>query len=145
MNKEAYNYIAFANKTYYYFESEGKQGKIPKVIIFTYLGKNYWNLAFGDWREGDIDDAVISNNHDIVKVFGTIAKVVYAFSDEFPTQHIRIKPVDEKRRRLYNTIFRRNYEVINLTFHIIGINKRKKEIYSPEKFYEYFELKRKFA
>jgi hypothetical protein len=145
MITESYNYIAFANKTYYYFESEGIQGKIPKLIIFTYLGKNYWNLAFGDMHNGSINDSVVSNNHDIVKTFGTIAKVIYDFSDEFPKRHIRIKPVDEKRRSLYNHIFRRNYDVINLTFQIIGINKKKKEPYSPTKTYEYFELKRKFA
>jgi hypothetical protein len=145
MITESYNYIALSNNTYYYFESEGKQGKIPKLIIFTYLGKNFWNLAFGDMNKGDIDDSVISNNHDIVKIFSTIAKVVYEFSDTFPNQHIRIKPVGEKRRRLYNHIFRRNFEAISITFDIFGINKRKKELYSPNKSYEYFELKRKFV
>jgi hypothetical protein len=145
MIADSYDYIAFKDKPFYYFESEGKQGKIPKIILFTHINKNLWNLAFGDVHKGNIDDSIISNNHDIVKLLSTIAKVVYEFSEQYPTRHIRIKPVDDKRGRLYNHIFRRNYVVINTTFHIIGINKRKKEDYTPEKFYEYFELKRKFA
>lgn len=142
---ESYEYISVGDKPIFYFESEGKQGKIPKLILFTPLKKNLWNLGFGDIKEGQVDDSIISNNHDIVKVMGTIAKIIHAFLDENPSSHIRIRPVDEKRGRLYNHIFRRNFEVINTTFDIIGINKRRKEAYSPEKFYEYFEIKRKFV
>jgi hypothetical protein len=127
MITESYEYITWGNKPIYYFESEGKQGKIPKLILFTPLEKNLWNLGFGDIKEGQVDDSVISNNYDIVKIMGTIAKIVYAFLDENPSSRIRIKPVDEKRGRLYNHIFRRNYEAINTTFDIIGINKRRKE------------------
>jgi hypothetical protein len=145
MINETYDIIALGQKPYFYFESEGEKGKIPKLIIFTPIGNNLWNLAFGDIKNGNIDDAVVSNNHDIVKIFNTIAKVVYEFSAENPNRRIRIRPVDEKRGRLYNHIFRRNYEVISTNFNIIGINKRRKEPYSPEKFYEYFEIIRKFV
>jgi hypothetical protein len=145
MITEHYEYIAFEDKPIYYFESEGKQGKIPKLILFTPLDKNLWNLGFGDLKEEYVNDSVISNNHDIVKIMGTLAKIVYAFLDENPSSSIRIKPVDEKRGRLYNHIFRRNYEAINNSFDIVGIIKRRKEAYRPEKIYEYFELKRKFV
>ena len=145
MLKESYTYLASPDKTIYLFQSEGKNGQIIKVIAFTPVGKNLWNVGFGDLNEEQIDDSVVSNNHDIVKLISTVAKAIYEFSDEFPSRRIQIKPVDEKRKRLYNHVFRRNYEVINATFQVTGINGRKKEPYSPEKLYDNFELKRKFV
>ena len=113
MIKESYNCFEFNNKTEFFFASEGTQGKILKGIVFTYIGNNLWNLAFGDVNYGDIDDSVISNNHDIIKLINTIAKVVYDFSNEYPLRHIIIQPVDEKIKKLYNHVFRRNQDDIN--------------------------------
>ena len=145
MIKESYSYIAIGNKTLYYFESEGKHGTIPKAIIFTLYENNLWNLAFGDWHDGDIDDVIISNNYDIVKIIGTIANVVYDFSAKYPARHIYIQPVDEKRKKLYNHVFRRNYEVIITTFQIIGVVEGTYEDYLPKKSYDKFKLIRKFV
>jgi hypothetical protein len=145
MFTESYNYVTLPKKPLYLFLSEGQQGKILKGIVFTPIGKNLWNLAFGDVIDNDINDSVISNNHDFIKLFGTIAKVTYAFSEQFPSRQIYIEPVDEKRKKLYNHIFRRHYEDIALVFHIKGIYQGVEEDYSPEKFYDIFRLKRKFV
>lgn len=145
MLKETYFYVDSDDKTEYYFQSEGPQGKIMKKIIFTSIEEDLWNLAFGDLKNGEIDDSVISNNHDIVRVFNTIAKMVYEFSNKYPTRHIKIEPVDEKRKRLYNNIFRRNYQDINDTFDIIGVIDNISEDYLPEKNYDIFKLNRKFV
>ena len=145
MIKESYNCFDFNDKTEFFFASEGSQGRILKGIAFTYIENNLWNLAFGDVNHGDIDDSVISNNHDIVKLISTIAKVVYDFSNEYPLRHILIQPVDEKRKKLYNHVFRRNYSDINLVFHITGLIEDNEEDYLPEKFYDKFKLKRKFV
>lgn len=145
MFTESYNYVNLPKKPIYIFQSEGQQGKILKGIMFTSMGKNVWNLAFGDIIEGDINDSIISNNLDIVKVIGTVAKVVYAFSAQFPLRQIYIRPIDEKRKKLYNHVFRRHYDDISLTFHIMGILNEIPENYSPEKFYDNFKLKRKFV
>jgi hypothetical protein len=109
------------------------------------MKNRFWNLGFGDLQGVHINDSVVSNNHDIVKLIGTVAKIAYDFSDKFPKRGIEITPVDEKRKRLYNHVFRRHYEVINLNFHIICIHNAVAENYSPEKNYDKFRLKRKFA
>ena len=67
----------------------------------------------------------------------------YEFSDKYPLRRIQIKPVDEKRKRLYNHVFRRHYATINANFDIIGTYESKKETYSPKKNYDTFELNRK--
>ena len=145
MIKESYRYFDINEKMQYFFASEGIQGKIIKSIVFTYSEENLWNLAFGDWHNGDIDDSIITNNHDIVKLISTIAKIVYDFSNDYPSRDIYIQPVDEKRKKLYNHIFRRNQKDINLVFDIVGIINGLDEDYLPEKFYDKFKLKRKFV
>ncbi len=145
MITDSYEYINIRNKPFYYFESEGIQGKIQKIVMFTPLKNKYWNLGFGDLQGYEINDSVVSNNHDIVKLISTVAKIAYEFSDKFPKRGIEITPVDEKRKNLYNHVFRRNYETISTNFYMIGINNSVAEAYSPKKNYEKFRLKRKFA
>ena len=78
-----------------------------------------------------------------MKVISTVAKITYAFSNTYPLRRIKIEPVDEKRKKLYNHVFRRHYETINADFDIIGQINEKRERYSPQKFYDSFELNRK--
>ena len=147
MITKSYDFLTSPDNVAYFFISEGEQGKIPKMIFIESFGEgsDTYNLGFGDLRrDGKIDDSIVSNNHDIVKIIGTIAKVVYQYSNIYPLRRIRIEPVDEKRKRLYNHVFRRNYEDINAIFDITGIANNNKETYSPDKNYDIFELKRKF-
>ena len=145
MLKETYNYHTSSDRNVYYFESEGKQGKILKLVMFSRISDDFYNLGFGDLKNEQIDDSIVSNNHDIVKVMSTVAKIIYDYSNQFPLRRIRIKPVDEKRKTLYNHIFRRNYDETKVNFQIIGIINGKKTAYSPKKVYDSFELKRKFV
>lgn len=145
MISESYDYVALDNKTEYFFASKSKKGGILKSVQFTPFEGNVWNIAFGDYNEGDLDDSIISNNHDIVKIFNTIAKIIYEYSDKFPSHILFINPVDDKRKQLYNHIFRRHYETIDIIFDITGSINRKEEVYSPQKKYDTFKLKRKFV
>jgi hypothetical protein len=147
MITEFYDFIDSPDKSQYIFASEGKEKYIVKVVLFTHLRGDLWNMGFGDLKKGEIDDAVVSNNHDIVKVIGTIAKILYDFSDKYPSRRIEINPVDEKRKRLYHHIFRRNYDIIKLDFQVNGVfkNSNNEEIYAPEINYDIFRLTRKFV
>jgi hypothetical protein len=85
----------------------------------------------------------VTNNQDIVKVLNTVAKTVYIFLNQYPNSTILIKPVDEKRSKLYNTIFQRHIKVIELSFEIKGYIKDVVEPYSPLKIYDILQLKLK--
>ncbi len=128
------------NDLLFSFHSEGVQGKILKIIIFTLQEDGKWNLAFGDWRNKKVDDKVMSNNEDVVKVIGTVAKAAYKFFENHPDATLEIKPIDEKRRKLYNIVFQRHFYEIVPNFQIMGFIGKQKEIYSPEKLYDSFEL-----
>jgi hypothetical protein len=141
MIEETYRYVQVPDELVYVFRSEGINGVIKKIVIFTPIGKNKWNLGFGDWQNNDIDDKVMTNNHDVVKVIGTVAKITYAFFEKYPDAFLIIKPVDEKRKKLYNIVFQRHYQTLISEFKIVAqIKKRQKEVYLPKKMYDRFEL-----
>jgi hypothetical protein len=141
MIKDAYPYFPIGDNLFYGFWSEGVKGRILKVIVFTFeRRKRKWNLAFGDWKNSGLDDKVVTNNQDVVKVIGTVAKVTYQFFDDYPNAVLVIDPVDEKRKKLYNIVFQRHFETIKKEFKIIGFIGDKRRIYSPMKMYDSFEL-----
>jgi hypothetical protein len=143
MINEAYNLYPSKDNTLFLFESDGPQGKITKIIEFALIDDNIWNLGFGDWQKEGISDTVISNNQDIVKVMNTVAQTVYIFLNQYPNSIILIKPVDEKRSKLYNTIFQRHLKDIELSFEVHGYIKDVIEPYSPLKIYDVLQIKLK--
>ena len=113
-------------------------------MLFTHVKKDNWNLGFGNWHKGKIDDAIISNNQDLIKVINTVAQIASDYLERYPQRCLELKPIDEKRKRLYNHVFRRHFKEIDSIFQIIGFVDNVAEIYSIEKNYDNFELKRKF-
>ena len=143
MIKDSYPLLPSKSENAFFFRSVGVKGTILKVIIFEHLKGNRYNLAFGDWINGDLNDTIISNNNDLQKVVSTIAKTIYQFTEEYPLAIITIEGVDAKRTKLYNTIFRRRFFEIKETFEVKGIVNEVKEDYNPSKSYEKFEVKKK--
>ena len=90
-----------------------------------------------------MDDEVITNNHDLIKVMSTIAYSLYLFIETYPYALIEIDPVDEKRCRLYNIIFRRKYQEVEPLFDIYGIKEFLKEPYNPIQYYQKFVIEQK--
>jgi hypothetical protein len=140
MITDAYDYLDSKHKTRFAFQSEGVQGKVIKIIQFEKSKDGKWNLGFGDWRKGKIEDSIMTNNQDAIKVFRTVAKATFEFLNEYPTSIIVIEAVDDKRKRFYNLIFQRHFKELEPIFLIIGIIKKHKESYNPHKFYDSFEI-----
>ena len=138
-----YRFLGSKNYTRYFFESEGKQGKIVKIVQFTFYKDNRWNLGFGDWKRGNIDDTIVSNNHDAIMVIRTVAKITLDFIEKYPDRIVYIEPVDEKRKKLYNLVFQRHFVEIEPLFDVIGYISEDSEAYSLEKNYDSFDIKLK--
>jgi hypothetical protein len=141
------NYLTNHNEelTRFYFVSQGNKGNILKVIAFSQWEGNTWNLGFGDFRNGRIDDRVVSNNGDIGKVMQSVASSAFLFLEKYPELTIIIQPVDEKRKRLYNLIFQRHYEELAPTFTMQGKRGNEWMAYSPDETYDAFEVSLKPA
>ena len=133
MINDAYPYLTSDDKQVFVFQSEGSQGQILKIILFSRTEGDEWNLCFGDLQEGNINDAIISNNHDAMKIIRTVAKTTLDFFEKHPNSFVEIKPVDEKRKRLYNSVFRKYFPKMTDYFNIIGISNNIAEGYSSEK------------
>ncbi|MCC7464678.1 MAG: hypothetical protein IT261_00320 [Saprospiraceae bacterium] len=132
------------NTTQFIFFSEGRMGRVMKVIIISPYHRNRWNLAFGDVQpDGGIDDTIKTNNNDVAKVIGTVAQAALLFSEKHPGCSLVIFPVDEKRKWLYNLIFRRRLEEIQEVFEIFGKKGRLWRAYDPNVVFDAFELFRK--
>ena len=141
MINQHYSFSAKNQFTEYVFISKGKEKEVTKVVQFYLDNNGFWNLGFGDSQDGEISDSVITNNHDVVKVISTVAKIVYTFFEKYPDVFVLIKPVDKRRARLYNIVFQRHFEEIKPLFEITGIRGILFEPYSVEQNYDFFIIK----
>ncbi len=89
MNIPRYDFSTSESLLEYEFESEGPNGKIKKLAIFSpqnINGITYFNLAFGDLdvETGKIDDSTITDNKDRQQVLATVASTVLELTSHFP-------------------------------------------------------------
>ncbi len=142
---ETYELTELEDRRAFIFFSDGPKGNLPKVVLYSPIpGKpGTYNLGFGDFQNGMVDDKSISNNSDLLKIMNTVAKTVYLFTDVFPQRKIYIEPVDEKRSRLYHAIFQRRWGEIQPHFEVKGLTEQGWIGYEANRQYLAFELKRK--
>jgi len=143
MINDVYQLDALENNTVFQFNSIGKQGTITKLILFQFINGNTFNLAFGDFKNNKLDDKIISDNGDLIKVISTVALSIYLFFDAHPNAIIEIQGVDKKRQQLYNHIFRRRKVEIDLLFTVLGEIGGQKESLKNGRFYNKFVIKKK--
>ena len=108
----------------YEFISEGGKGKISKIVIYseTHL-HGFYNLGFGDKNEetGNIDDDIVTNNGDSLKVLATVASTLYSFTDKFPEAMVFATGNTNARTRLYRMGISNNIEEIQEDFEVFGL------------------------
>ena len=85
------------------FISEGKNGKIEKVIRYEKITNDVFNLGFGDKDSitGKINDKVVTNNGDTEKVLATVVSTVFTFTERNPNAYIYATGSNHVRNRLY--------------------------------------------
>ncbi len=121
------------------FISEGPKGSIKKRVQYQQVGRNAYNLAFGDVNieTDDLDDKVISDNKDTRKVLATVAKTVYTFIDTYPSAEIYIEGSTNSRTRLYQIGISNNLNEINEKFVVLG--------YSDDEDWSIFEKNKRYS
>ncbi len=140
---ETYETLDLDDNTLFIFESIGPKGAIRKVVVYHERSDGKWNLGFGDYINGRLNDRVVSNNNDIGKVMFTVAETIYKFTEAHPEKVVFVEAVDKRRANLYNLIFQKKWDEIKNKFKVCGeINGRKMK-YNPSLFFESFELKLK--
>ena len=126
MQEDSYAFKRTSEVYHYEFYSEGPKGVIKKVVEFQPTSEdNVYNLAFGDYDDEakGIDDKVVTNNGDSLKVLATVASTVYAFVEKHPNAWIIATGSTEVRTRLYRMGITNNLAEISGDFHIFGYTK----------------------
>lgn len=141
---ESYDLIAPDDEpTRFFFVSEGIKGAVVKAVFITPIGNGTWNLGFCDYYDGRYDDTAVTNNNDVSKVLGTVAKAALAFSEKYPERTLVIRPVDDRRKRLYNVVFTRRQAEIESLFDVYAKRKNRWQHFAPGFDYDGFMLIRK--
>jgi len=130
-----------AAKEAFYFRSEGPQGIFYKLVLFESIpGEGCFNLALCVLQNNKWVDDIVTNNDDFVKTISTVARAVLEFFEVHPDAVLQIGADERRRLNVYNGIFRRRLNQIQVTFEVQGIIEGRKEPYQPQKNYEGFEI-----
>lgn len=125
MNLDSYIEIKNnADFTIFSFISEGRYGKLIKIVRFDRLEKrnNTFNLALGTVSDyGTVDFDSVTNNGDRNKVLATVAKIVYTVTERYPGMNIYITGSDYRRTLLYQRAITYAYEELSGVFNIYGL------------------------
>lgn len=71
MNEPTYTVKFDTDNDYYIFESIGQNGSIFKVVVFSKIKNNIYNLGFGDYdlQTKAINDKSVSDNGDMINQY----------------------------------------------------------------------------
>lgn len=125
------------------FISEGKNGKIEKVIRYEKITDDVFNLGFGDKDPitGKINDKVVTNNGDTEKVLATVVSTVFTFTERNSNAYIYATGSNHVRNRLYRRGITKYLSEALDTFAIYGMLPNQEfEIFNPNTDYVGFLL-----
>ena len=146
MKLDRYELIAGRNLTTFEFLSEGRKGKIVKVIQFQQMNlENLYNLAFGDKNAdtGELDDKVVTDNGDSEKVLATVVAALYAFAYRYIDAWVYATGSNSARTRLYRMGINKYFDIVAIDFDIMGEHQNEWEWYENGKDYQAFAVRRK--
>lgn len=130
------------------FISEGKKGKIQKIILFNSTpAENVYNLGFGDVNSetGEVDDLAVSNNGDTQKILATVANAVLLFTEKYPDFFVFAEGSTPARTRLYKMGIQQHQQDIETFFEVWGFINDEWEVFIPNQNYKAFLVKRKIT
>jgi hypothetical protein len=132
MKHTRYFYSSEKFFTVYKFDSEGRNGKVKKLVLFTKTStENVYNLAFGDLDDltGEIDDFAVTNNGDRAEVLGTVAATVYEFIQKYPRAWVVATGSTPARTRLYQMSISKYLEfVVGEVYEMFLLTKKGNEL-----------------
>lgn len=145
MKLESYSVVSDDKHEAYEFLSEGPNGTIKKVVFYTEIDDNIFNLAFGDWDEAGqkINDHTRSNNNDRSKVLATVALTVMDFMNHHSQAILFATGSTIARTRLYQIGIAENWDEIGELFEVQGFHDGRWEPFEKNTNYHAFTLKAK--
>jgi hypothetical protein len=146
MNFKHYDYTSSEDFYEYSFLSQGPNGLIKKSVIYSCISEDplIYNMAFGDVDlHGEINDRIISDNHDRDVVLATVASTINDFSDRYGNNFIFAIGSTAARTRLYQIRIARFLNEVNQYLDLWGYNNDNWQEFERNINYESFLVKRK--
>lgn len=140
MDLPKYNYEFNETYSVYEFVSEGPKGSVHKIVRYTKVDDNVFNLGFGDLdgQTGRVNDSVVTDTKDAAKVLATVAETVYAFYNHYPNAHVIIKGSTPSRTRLYKMAIVLHWHEISTALNVSGLLAGEREPFEAACNYEAF-------
>lgn len=147
MNIANYPYKANPNFLDYEFVSIGPKGNIKKVVRFTDIGDDIFNLGFGDLDDetGDISDTTVTDNKDSQKVLATVAHTVYHFFSAYPYADVFLTGSTPARTRLYRMGISGYWRQISVDFEVYGLRQNQWETFQFQRDYDAFLIRQRIS
>lgn len=141
-----YHFETSSDRLTFEFESIGTRGVFIKVVHYSAIGEDLYNLGFGD-KETDtnhINDRVVTNNNDSQKVLATVVQTLYVFTAHYPNATVIATGSTDARTRLYQIGISNNLIAAQQNFIILGFVENNWELFRKNMTYEAFAVRRKF-
>lgn len=139
MNYEAYPFKLNEENTHFKFLSEGKRGLVEKVVAFSLIDDNIYNLALLDFDKvtQDYTDQSVTDNGDMPEVLATVMAIVRDYLDQYPERKIYLVGNTAARTRLYQIAINKVIDQIHdLT--ILGYHNFEWIVFEPNVSFEGF-------
>ena len=147
MRLTKYDTVVSADYTIYEFTSVGKNGAVPKVVVYTPLFlDDVYNLGFGDVdaTTGDWTDTITTDNGDYRIVLATVASTVISFLVTHPGASVYATGNTDNRNELYRRGIEHVLREIEPDYDIQGqTHEDEWETFERNRSYEAFLIKRR--
>ncbi len=119
-----YEYQTEDKLHYFEFISIGPKGNIKKIVEYTKVSvDDIYNIAFGDYDEkaDKLNDTIVTNNGDSIKILATVVSTLYAFTGRYPNSWVFATGSTEVRTRLYRMGITNNLVELKEDFYVYGM------------------------
>lgn len=141
---EAYLTTSNDENTRFQFQSVGKRGVFEKVIYFTPLTVDTYNLSLVDYDSatGSYDDLSVTDNGDMPEIIVTVISTIHKFLNSNPGK-IYFEGSTPARTRLYQISISKIYDPVQSDLLISGLQGGRWYLFEPNVNFEGFLVEKK--
>ena len=125
MQVQRYTYQTYhhENHVQYAFVSVGQNGHINKMISFSKVKPNVYNLSLEDMDDdtGVFSQYSVTDNGDTIKILLTVAEAIVHFTSDYPYAQVFIQGNNAARNRLYRIYIAKFLENIHQWYEVYAL------------------------
>ena len=146
MNYKSYPFRYNEDFTQFDFQSIGKRGVFEKVITFSIISENIYNLALMDFDpiSQTYNDQSVTDNGDMPEILATVMTAIIDFLNQYPERRIYLIGNTESRTRLYQIAINKVISQTISELIVLGYYEHQWFTFEPNRKFESFLIARNF-